>query len=154
MSETGEPDAHEPPAGSVGLADFLTDLRAELAVAQQRAEGSSLKLGVEEVSVALEVAVTTERRGGGSGKVSAKFWVLNAEVSGSGELSSQRVRTQTLTLTLRPRIEQVTYDAKGQVRQVTTRSVDVAGAVVAGEEAPVLRPATGQRDSEPQGAGG
>src|SRR4051812_14386413 len=94
-SESGQPE------GAVGLADFLADLRAELGLAQQRAEGASLKLGVEEVSVSLEAAMATGRKGGGSGKVGAKFWVLNAEIGGSGELSSQRVRTQQLTLTLK-----------------------------------------------------
>ena len=32
----------------IGLADFLSDLRAELAEASARAEGESLKLGVDE----------------------------------------------------------------------------------------------------------
>jgi hypothetical protein len=136
------------------LADFLADLRVELALAQQQAEGASLKLGVEEVIVSLEVAVTTGRKGGGSGKVSAKFWVLNAEAGGTGELSSQRVRTQQLTLTLKPRIEQVTYHPQGEVEQVTVRGVDVAGAVAKGEEAPLLRPATVPRDADQRGSGG
>jgi hypothetical protein len=136
------------------LADFLTDLRSELAAAQDRAEGSSLKLGVEEVSVSLEVAMTTGSKSSGSGKVSAKFWVLNAEVGGSGELSSQWVRTQQLTLTLKPRIEQVTYDAEGQVRRVTTRGVDVAGEVAAEEEAPVLRSVIDQREADEQSPSG
>ena len=34
----------------IGLAEFLTDLRAELSKAQSRAAGDSLKLGVEEIS--------------------------------------------------------------------------------------------------------
>jgi hypothetical protein len=42
----------------IGLADFLTDLRAELSEAQSRAAGDSLKLGVEEISLTLEVAYT------------------------------------------------------------------------------------------------
>jgi hypothetical protein len=141
MSELDESEAGRPP-GALGLADFLSDLRAELAVAQRRAEKSSLKLGVEEVSVAMEVAVTTGRKGGGSGKVSAKFWVMNAEVGGSGELSSQRVGTQKLTLTLKPRVEEITYDAQGRILQKTTRSPDVSGTVETGEEAPRLQPAT------------
>jgi hypothetical protein len=138
MSEVSEaePDAL---SGALGLADFLADLRAELAEAQERAEGSALKLGVEEVTVSLEVAVTTAHKGGGSGKLSAKFWVLNAEVGGSGERSSQRMGTQQLTLTLKPRIEQVTYGPQGRVKEMTTRGVDVAGAVEASEEAPRLR---------------
>lgn len=81
MSETGNQMPGEP-AGVLGLADFLSELRAELAVAQKRAEGSSLRLGVDEVTVELDVVVTTLRSGEGSGKLSAKFWVLNAEVGG------------------------------------------------------------------------
>jgi hypothetical protein len=135
------------------LADFLSGLRAELAVAQQRAGGSPLRLEVEEVTVSLEVAVTTGRTGGGSGKISAKFWVLEAEVGGTGERSSQRMRTQQLTLTLKPRIEQVTYDPEGRVQQVTTRGLDVTGAVEAGEEAPSLRRVTDQEHAVQQVAG-
>ena len=33
--------------GALGLADFLSDLRAELAEASKRADRESLKLGVE-----------------------------------------------------------------------------------------------------------
>ena len=120
----------------------------------QQSEGSSLKPGVEGVTVTLEVAVTTGREGDGSGKVSAKFWVMNAELGGSGELSSQRERTQQLTLTLKPRIEQVTYDAEGRVKQVTVGPVDVAGEVEVGEEAPLLRPATDQHDGQRRGSEG
>ena len=71
MSEVSESEDGRP-AGALGLADFLADLRAELADAQQQAEGSSLKLGVEEVTVELEVAVTTARKGGTSGKLGAR----------------------------------------------------------------------------------
>ena len=144
MSESEQLEANGL-AGALGLADFLADLRADVAEAQQRSENSSLMLGVEEVTVALEVAITTTRKGSGSGKLSAKFWVLNAELGGSGELSSQRVGTQHLTLTLKPRVEQVTYDAEGRVQQVATRSVDVSGAFAAGEKAPQLR-----RPEEPE----
>ena len=48
----------------IGLADFLTDLRAELSEAQSRAAGDSLKLGVEEISLTLEVAYTLAKGGG------------------------------------------------------------------------------------------
>jgi ketosteroid isomerase-like protein len=126
-------------AGGLALVDFLTDLRAELALAQSRAGGASLKLGVDEVTVSLEVAFTTARRDDGSGKVSAKFWVLGAEAGGTAERSSQRVRTQQLTLTLKPRVESVTVDQDGRV-QVVSRGVDVAGTVVEGEEFPDLPP--------------
>jgi hypothetical protein len=42
MSESGELEEFE---GALGLADFLTDLREELAEASERAEKESLKLG-------------------------------------------------------------------------------------------------------------
>jgi hypothetical protein len=135
MSETGNQMSGEP-AGALGLADFLSELRAELAVAQKRAEGSSLRLGVDEVTVELDVVMTTSRSGEGSGKLSAKFWVLNAEVGGKAGGSSQRVSTQHLTLTLKPRRDQVTYDAQGRVQQVVSRGVDVAALVEEGEEFP------------------
>ena len=63
------------------MADFLSDLRAELAEASKRAEHDSLKLGVEEVTVSLDVAVTIAKRGEASAKASAKFWVF-ASVEG------------------------------------------------------------------------
>lgn len=128
-------------AGGLGLADFLADLRAELALAQSRAEGASLRLGVDEVTVSLEVAFTTARRGEGSGKLAAKFWVLGAEAGGTAERSSQRVRTQQLTLRLKPRLESVTVDQDGRV-QLVTRSVDVAGMVAKTEESPELPPSS------------
>ncbi len=120
--------------GALGLADFLTDLRAELAVAQQRAEGSPLRLGVAEITVSLDVAVTIAKSVEGSGRASARFWVLNAELAGKGAVSSQRVRTQQLTLTLKPRIEEVISDEQGGVQHVVSRSVDVGGEVEEGEE--------------------
>jgi hypothetical protein len=145
-------DAEEPD-GAMGLADFLTDLRAELSVAQQRAEGSPLRLGVAEVTVSLDLAVTMAKSADGSGKVSARFWVMNAELGGGGSLSSQRVRTQQLTLTLKPRIEEVVRDEQGRVRHVTSRGLDVAGDVEEGEEFPEPHltqsqaPAAGAQDS-------
>jgi hypothetical protein len=156
MPETREPGPEDAdrPAGALSLADLLADLRAELAVEQDRVGRSALKLRVEEVTVSPEVAVTTGRTGKGSGRVSAKFWVLNAEAGGSGELSPQRMRTQQLTLTLKPRVEQVTYDTDGRVEQVTLRGLDVTGAVEAGEEAPLLQGAADQQGSTPRGSGG
>jgi hypothetical protein len=128
----------EPFDGAMGLADFLSDLRAELAEASKRAEQESLKLGVEEVEVELDVAVTIGKKGGGSAKASAKFWVFASVEGGvTGELSSQRVATQHLTLTLKPRTEEVVIDEMGKAR-VLRRGVDVTGAIAPGEERPDL----------------
>jgi hypothetical protein len=132
MAESGEFD------GALGLADFLSDLRAELAEASKRAESDSLKLGVEEVTVSLDVAVTIARSGEVSTRAGAKFWVF-ASVEGDvkGERSSQHLTTQHLTLTLKPRAEEVIVDETGQAR-VIGRSVDVTGVIDADEERPDL----------------
>ena len=57
-------------------------------------------------------------------------------------MSSERAGTQQLTLTLKPRVEQVVIDRQGQQTTVT-RGVDVEGALAAGEEQPAL-PAPGR----------
>lgn len=122
----------------IGLADFLTDLRAELSEAQSRAAGDSLKLEVEEISLTLEVAYTLTRAGETSAGVKAKFWVFaEAEAGVKGSLSSERARTQQLTLTLKPRVEQVVTDQAGQQTTVTL-GLDVDGRLAAGEEQPTL----------------
>jgi len=122
----------------IGLADFLTDLRAELSEAQSRAAGDSLKLGVEEISLTLEVAYTLAKAGEASAGVKAKFWVFaSAEAGVKGSLSSERVNTQQLTLTLKPRVEQVVVDEQGQQTTVI-RDVDVGGTFAAGEEQPAV----------------
>ena len=122
----------------IGLADFLSDLRAELSEAQSRAVGDPLKLGVEEISLTLEVAFTLTKAGEASVGAKAKFWIFaeaKAEVKGS--LSSERARTQQLTLTLKPRVEQVVIDQQGQQTTVA-RGLDVEGSLAAGEEQPAL----------------
>lgn len=122
----------------IGLAEFLTDLRAELSEAQSRASDDPLKLGVEEISLTLEVAYTLTKGGEASAGVKAKFWVFaSAEVGVKGSLSSERANTQQLTLTLKPRLEQVVVDQQGQQTMVT-RGVDVEGSLAAGEEQPTL----------------
>jgi hypothetical protein len=128
------------PEDRIGLADFLTDLRAELSEAQSRAAGDPLKLGVEEISLTLEVAYTLTKGGEASAGVSAKFWVFaSAEAGVKGSLSSERANTQQLTLTLKPRVEQVVIGQQGQ-KTTDTRGVDVGGRPAAGEEQPTLPP--------------
>jgi Trypsin-co-occurring domain 2 len=124
----------------IGLADFLTDLRAELSEAQSKAARDSLRLGVEEISLTLEVAYTLTEAGEASAGVKARFWVFaSAEAGVKGSLSSERAGTQQLTLTLKPRMEQVVIDQQGQQTTVT-RGVDVEGTLAAGEEQPSLPP--------------
>lgn len=124
--------------GRIGLAEFLSDLHAELSQAQSRAADDSLKLAVEEVSLTVDLAVTLAKAGEVSAGVRAKFWVLvTAQADAKASRSSERTHTQTLTLKLKPRMEQITTDERG--RQVTlTRGVDVAGGFAAGEELPSL----------------
>jgi hypothetical protein len=122
--------------GRIGLAEFLTDLRAELGEAQRGAADDSLKLGVEEITLTLDVAYTLTREAKASAGVRAKFWVL-ASAGGDvkGSVSSERGRTQQLTLTLKPRLEQTVTTHHG--RQMTIqRGVDVEGTFAKGEELP------------------
>jgi hypothetical protein len=126
------------PEGALGLADFLSDLRAELAEASRRAEGQALRLGVDEVTLSLDIGVTLTTTGEASAKAVAKFWVFaSAEAGVRGERSSERMTTQHLTLTLRPRIEEVVRDESGR-QEVRIRGLDVGGAFAEGEERPDL----------------
>jgi hypothetical protein len=120
----------------IGLADFLTELHAELGEAQARAEHDSLKMGVEEISLTLAVAYSLTKSAEASAGVKAKFWVLaSAEASGKGTVSSERADTHQLTLTLKPRLDQTVIDEHGR-QKLLTRGVDVEGGFVAGEEEP------------------
>jgi hypothetical protein len=122
----------------IGLAKFLTDLRAELSEAQSRAADDPLKLGVEEITLTLEVAYTLTKSGEASAGVKAQFWVFaSAKADVKGTLSSERAQTQQLTLTLKPRVEQVLIDQQGQHTTIT-RGVDVEGRLATGEEQPAL----------------
>lgn len=114
---------------AIGLADFLADLRAELNEAIDRAEGETLRLGIEELTVSLDVGVTVSGQAGTTVGAKAKFWVFaSAEASVQGQVSRERVTTQHLTLKLKPRIED------GGM----TRTPDVSGGFAAAEEQPVI----------------
>lgn len=131
----------EAPEGAIGLATFLSDLRAELAQASRNAENDPLKLGVEQVTVSLDVAVTKSVKGGASAGVKARFWVfVSAEAKAQAEVSAERARTQQLTLTLQPRKETIETDSTGRQRR-TIRKVDVAGSLVSSEEGGSVSPA-------------
>lgn len=122
----------------IGLAEFLTDLRAELSQAQSRAAGDALKLGVEEITLTVDVAYTLTKGGEASGEVRAKFWVLEFGQAGAkASVSSERARIQQLRLTLKPRVEQVVIDEEGQQTTIT-RSVDVHGGFAEAEQQPTI----------------
>jgi hypothetical protein len=118
----------------VGLVEFLADLRHDLARAQEQAAaaaelaptsgGGRLWLGVDEVTVTLDVA--HER-------------TLSGETSGKASGATKRVGTQTLTLTLKPRVDTTVTDAQGR-SVTTTHGVDVSGQLAAGEQPPPPQP--------------
>ncbi len=125
-----------PTPGAVGLADFLTALRAELADAQRRAEADTddpLRLRVGPIEVSLEVAFTVEKAGEAGAGLRAKFWVLEfGEASLKGSLSTRNMSTQKVTLTLTPRLERTVVDEQGQAHAISSE-VDVSGLVAAAE---------------------
>jgi hypothetical protein len=124
--------------GAIGLADFLAALRDELHRAADEARTDWLKLGVDELTLTLDVAYEQARSAKGSVKASAKFWVwLSAEAAAEATASGKTTRTHTLTLRLKPRIE--VLDASGQP---VSYGLDVSGALAAGEQSPTLPPLT------------
>jgi hypothetical protein len=139
-------------AGELGLVEFLADLRSDLQQAQTQARtqaqsqpqaGSGdgvLWLGLEEVTVTVEVVHERTLSGETAGKVSGKFWVFaSAEASVKAGGATKRAGTQTLTLTLKPRVDTTVTDAQG--RTVTTsRGVDVGGQLATGEQLPPSSP--------------
>ena len=123
--------------GSLRLADFLGDLRDELDEARLRAERRSLQLEVTEITVSLDVQVTMERRREASAGLRAQFWVLAGNAGVKGSASAERANSQHLTLTLRPRVDEVIIDADGHSR-VASRGLDVVGSFTPNEELPDL----------------
>ncbi|WP_410790998.1 trypco2 family protein [Kribbella sp. C-35] len=122
----------------LGLVDFLADLHADLEAAQKAAlqRGGEVRLGVEEVTITLDVVHERTTSGEMGGKVTGRFWVFgSAEASGSGAHSATRSGTQSLTMTLRPRVSTTTIDDQGR-RSVTHTGLDVSGAVGDDEQQP------------------
>jgi hypothetical protein len=120
--------------GKLGLADFLSDLRSELAEAMSRAQNEPLKLHVEDVTLSLDLGVTVDNTASGEVAAKAKFWVF-ASVEGKvgGEHAVHNMTTQHVTLTLKPRMETVTVDANGRPATATS-DVDVSSPAAATAE--------------------
>lgn len=132
-------DDEREPAG-LGLVEFLADLRADLQAAQEQADAQvarqegGLRLGVNEVTVTLDVGHVATTSGEVSGKVTGKFWVFGgAEAGVKAGMQRERSGTQTLTLTLRPRVVAVSVDEHGR-HVLTSSGLDVSGEIAAGEE--------------------
>ncbi|WP_328536825.1 trypco2 family protein [Streptomyces sp. NBC_00344] len=81
------------PSG-VGLAELISQVRAELEEAQQRIGGSRLRLGVQKVG--LEVTVQVTREFGGSGKL--RLGVVTA--GGSGSLTRENTHRINVELAI------------------------------------------------------
>lgn len=121
------------------LADFLSDLRDELDEARSRAGHRPLQLEVTEIAVSLDVEVTVERQREASAGLRAQFWVLAGNAGVKGSVSAQRANSQHLTLTLKPRIDEVTVESDGH-SHVVSRGLDVVGSFAPKEELPDLPP--------------
>lgn len=86
----------EASSDGIALADAITELRRELVESVARSKNEDIRFAVGEVVV--EFAVTVEHEKGVSGGV--KFWVVNADASGS----IGRATTHKLTVPLTPRV--------------------------------------------------
>jgi hypothetical protein len=113
--------------GTIGLAEFIQDLRPELERAQAAANGQSLRLAVDEIELAVDVVYTATRSAETSAKIGAKFWVVaSAEAGVKGALGSTQSSTQRITLKLKPRTEELIVDESGN-RMIAIRTFDAAG---------------------------
>lgn len=123
---------------SIPLSDFIANLRRELASAQQEAAGEPLKLGVEEITMTLDIAFSRTASGEVSAKGSGRFLVfLSAEAAAKAAASGEWSRTHSVTLTLKPRIEEIVTGPDGE-RTTIIRNVDVGGELSGAEESPEL----------------
>jgi hypothetical protein len=96
-----EKDLEEVPKGAVPLSKAIEALRAELTRSFVAAQGKGLRFEPSPVELTLQVAVTE----GGKANAGIKWWLISA----GGEVSRQSVTTQTVKLTLQPRL----FDADG-----------------------------------------
>src|SRR4051794_11221622 len=130
----------------MSLVSFLADLRSDLALARERAVAdamnrvtvgqSALWFEVDEVTLTLEVAHTGMVSGKATAETVAKFWVFTSAKAG-GEIAGERSRTgtQTLTLTLKPRLDEVVKNPDGTTT-IKHTGVFITGQLEEGEQDP------------------
>lgn len=112
----------EPLKGGVSLSAAIGTLRDELMYAvwagqfpyQLNGQSRRLRFKPAPIEMTLQVAVTSK----GGGKAGVKWWLIDA----SGELSREKVATQTVKLTLEP----IMLDENGQEVEVLIDSADFA----------------------------
>ncbi|GAB2580183.1 trypco2 family protein [Kribbella endophytica] len=105
-------DEAEVPKGAVPLSEAIEALRAELMRAFMSGADESLRFEAAPVELTLQTAVTW----GGRADVGIKWWLISA----GGEISRQSVTTQTVKLTLKPRL----FDAAGNSVEFLIDTVD------------------------------
>ncbi|WP_410790639.1 trypco2 family protein [Kribbella sp. C-35] len=118
--------------------DFLADLHTDLEAARQAAleRGGEVRLGVEEVTVSLEVVHERTTSGELGGKVTGRFWVFgSAEASGTAARESTRSGTQSLTISLRPQVASMIVDEQGRTT-VTHSGLNISGPIADDEQQP------------------
>ncbi|WP_251061832.1 MULTISPECIES: trypco2 family protein [unclassified Streptomyces] len=77
----------------LGLADMVAALRDELADAQRRAEGETLRFGIADVEVEATVQITRSA----AGRAGVQFWVVQA----GGEMARGNATTHRIKLNLK-----------------------------------------------------
>lgn len=87
----------------IPLADAISALREQLAEAQRRGEGESLRFEVGPVEVTFQVVATIEQNA--SGKASVGFQLFGFGAEGSAARTSSDARTHSVTVSLTPKFD-------------------------------------------------
>jgi hypothetical protein len=89
----------------IGLADYLTELQAELNRARAQAEADERELGVDWVTLELDVSFTLVEAAGARARTRPEFWVSGGpRDANDGEGSAPRA-LQRVTVRMSPRSE-------------------------------------------------
>lgn len=101
---------------TLGLAETLAALRAELKRSQTLANDSNIKFEIQNIDLELKVHVEDKTKE--SGKLDVKFWVVQTGVSGEGVNTNSR--TQTIKLSMKAK-DLESMDDNGKVRDANVR---------------------------------